>query len=145
MRFVTLIIAATALTASPAMANTTVFGGGIIGGFEAGQSGGFEVKGVANGSSASGSQVEFKSLNNPTVVAFGSIGAAGSSVEVTPFSVNTDSHHSGAFAGFNNGGAKFEGQVQNFGQAQGEGKFEAFGDGFQHIEVGFAAFGGFAN
>lgn len=149
MRFVTLLtIAAAALACSPAYAGNGNGNNGNGNGnqpnatagfnFGAGQGFNFDGAGNATGSSASGFQMDVQ-FKNPSIAAFGSIGAASSDVTVTPFSVDTNSSHAGAFAGFTAGGAKLDGQVMNFGQSEGSVSFDASAYQF----AGFEGFGSF--
>lgn len=143
MRFVTILIAATALAASPAYAHGNSNGNNqpsTSAGFNvnAGQGFNFDGAGNATGSSASGFQMDVQ-FKTPSVAAFGSLGNASSDVTVTPFSVDTNSSHAGAFAGFTAGGAKLDGQVMNFGQSEGSVSFDASAYQF----AGFEGFGSF--
>lgn len=139
------VAASLAMFAAPAIAQTV--GGGLVvgaigGGFEAGESVSFDAKGSAEGMSSSGFQQATK-FGADSIAAFGSIGVAGSSVAVTPFSVDTDSYHAGAFVGGTFGDAKMNGQVMNFGQSEGKGSFDIDTSAFQNTELGFGVIGGF--
>lgn len=135
--------------ASPALAdnghhnNDGVSGALAIAGisFENTSAGEFSVRSSVEGSSASGVQADFD-LRNSAVAAFGSFGVAGSTTEVSPFTVNTTSGHLASFSGFTQGQAILNGNTSTFAQSEGKGKFEAEASHYTSVEGGalFAAF-----
>lgn len=162
MKFTFLIAAAALLCGAPALAQTGVAAGAVVGTTTANQhsnsqfngsnSSTFTGRGGTTGSSASGFNTTLEARDG--FAAFASNGAAGSSTVVTPFSVATTSDHSGFTGGIAGGGGTFKASTQTFGQSNGDSAFSINQDARSSFTenksayaagtVGFGAFGAFA-
>ena len=145
--FKTLAIAAAALVSVPAMAQTGVVGAGAIDAHydSSALNGSFSFNGSGTGSAESASGFNTALFGSNGGAVFGSVGVAGATANVTPFSSESTSFHAGVAGGYATPNATFNAtQVMTFAQSNAANGFDAhLGANFEQSAVNFSAIGAF--